>query len=179
MCMEDWIKIIHPGTDSATTIEMKKLYAEKNNTSHCSICLNLNGCYFIQNKCPDIPHHPNCHCYLESANKSLLKAECDDRKLRDYILSEKSDKFILFSLWGYSKIDVEYLKNEYERQALEAYSNGNYSLGLLNNYGQRIEIVMHLPKKEPYGYAFFKTAWMVYPEGIIKNVTPYGGNIKK
>lgn len=118
-----------------------------NGPHHCSICLNLNSCYFIQNKCPEIPHHPNCHCYLESANNSQLKAECDIKKFSDYVLAEGSNKYDLFSLWGYSIIDAEYLKNEYERQALEAYSNGNYTLGLLDKYGQRIDIVITLQKK--------------------------------
>jgi hypothetical protein len=43
----------------------------------------------------------------------------------------------------------------------------------LNNNGQRINIVVKIPRKDKNGDATFTTGWMVYPNGKIKLITPY------
>ena len=72
-------------------------------------------------------------------------------------------------------MDSEVLAEEITRQAKEKYSNGNFTLGLLNGYGQRISIETELERKDGKGKVRFLSGWMVYPDGNIRNTTPYGG----
>ena len=77
--------------------------------------------------------------------------------------------------WGNSVRDSSYLKEEIEKQGLEKYKNGNYTIGLLNEYGQRISIRVELPRKNGDGTVSFITGWMVNPNGLIQLNTPFGG----
>ena len=67
------------------------------------------------------------------------------------------------------------LKEEIEKQGLEKYKNGDYKLGFLNEYGQRISIRVELPRKNGDGTISFITGWMVRPNGHIQLNTPFGG----
>lgn len=55
------------------------------------------------------------------------------------------------------------------------FKNGNYTIGLLNEYGQRISIRVELPRKNGDGTVSFITGWMVNPNGLIQLNTPFGG----
>ena len=81
----------------------------------------------------------------------------------------------MFDSWGYSIIYSEYLVEELTRQAKLNYQCGEYSLGNLDAYGQRISIIITLPKKNGMGEVSFVSGWMVYPNGEIVLTTPYGG----
>ena len=72
-------------------------------------------------------------------------------------------------------MDSAYLQQEFERQALIAYSTGNYELGLLNEFGQRIYVNIKLKKRTNNAEITCLSVWMVYPNGKIVLVTPYGG----
>lgn len=113
-------------------------------------------------------------CVISSV---LANAVCPIEKIRDYIFSDlkSNGKKELFESWGYSIIDSEELKNEIEKQAKLLYSVGNYELGKLNNYGQRINVVIELKRKNKEGSITFRSGWMVYPNGRIFLTTPYGG----
>jgi hypothetical protein len=71
-------------------------------------------------------------------------------------------------------MDSQYLQQEFTKQAKLAYSVGDYELGLLNEYGQRINIVIKLKRKNTNEYVSFVSGWMVYPNGKIILTTPYG-----
>lgn len=146
-------------------------------SSHCAICLNLNGCCFVVDKCPTKPLHPNCHCYTIDIPSITATTECPIEKIRDYIFSDlkSNGKKELFESWGYSIINSNELKEEIERQAELAYSVGDYELGLLNEYGQRINITIKLRRKDKNEYVSFISGWMIYPNGKIVLTTPYGG----
>ncbi|MCI8596532.1 MAG: hypothetical protein HFE35_06950 [Clostridia bacterium] len=47
-----------------------------------------------------------------------------------------------------------------------------FVLGELNDYGQRINIEIELPRKDRIGIVKFVSGWMVYPNGRIQLVTP-------
>ena len=53
----------------------------------------------------------------------------------------------MFEAWGYTAADSTWLMNEYIRQAKQKYISGEYTLGDLNSYGQRMNIQITLPKK--------------------------------
>ena len=74
---------------------------------------------------------------------------------------------------GFTIEDSVYLKNEFERQAREKYLRGNYELGKLNEYGQRITIEIKL-KSSVKDDIVLKTGWMIRPLGYITCNTPLG-----
>lgn len=104
------------------------------------------------------------------------KAECPIEKFTKYVFvpSLIDDKKQLFELWGYDIMDSLYLQQEFIKQAKLAYSVGDYELGLLNEYGQRINIAITLKRKDKNEYVTFRSGWMVYPNGKIVLTTPYG-----
>lgn len=81
----------------------------------------------------------------------------------------------LFAEWGYTVDDARWLQAEMERQAREKYLAGEYDLGKLNDKGQRISIRIEIPRKTGDGTVSFVSGWMVYPNGRIQLITPYGG----
>lgn len=81
----------------------------------------------------------------------------------------------MFDSWGYSIIDSEKLVQEFIKQAKLKYQCGEYNLGNIDAYGQRISIIITLPKKNDGGAVSFESGWMVYPDGEIVLTTPYGG----
>ncbi len=81
----------------------------------------------------------------------------------------------LFKSWGYTINDSKWLQKEIERQALEKYINGEYTLGTLNEKGQRISIRVKITRKDKESTVSFITGWMAYPNGKIQLTTPYGG----
>ncbi len=81
----------------------------------------------------------------------------------------------LFNSWGYTIDDAKWLQSEIEKQALQKYIKGDYKLGLLNQFGQRISIRIEIPRKDTGEMVSFTTGWSVLPNGQIKLNTPYGG----
>lgn len=140
----------------------------------CLTCLSLDGCIFKENNMPQNPMHLHCHCkkkYKSDVEVQLkAKANCSIDKFNKYIFSENSNgKKDLFESWGFSINDSNYLKSELERQALEQYLSGNYILKNIDINGQRIAIETTLN-----GVSFY-SGWIVEPNGVIRNTTPFGG----
>lgn len=147
-------------------------------TNHCETCTALSGCYFPSFNMPLYPQHPNCDCLLFAIVKpiSQSKASCAIEKFTDYLFSERyadNGKIKLFRELGFTIEDSDNLKWEFERQALCKYLEGDYILGKLNEYGQRItiEIGLNSPKK---GDIIIKTGWMIRPLGFLTCNTPLG-----
>ena len=141
--------------------------------THCKECLSVDNCWFYSLKKPKLPHHEKCHCHYETISFPTTKnciAVCDIRKFREYIFGEKGrneGKVEIFQMLGFTIEDSEYLKKEYERQALKAYVEGNYKLGKWDEKGQRITIDIFL---EHNGRRYLKgSGWMVKQDGEIKN----------
>jgi len=129
-------------------------HVEKGDT-HCPTCLSLHKCWFLETKMPDLPQHPYCHCRKKNIPQTMVNliawAECRINKFDEYVFNPdptKNDgKKDLFEGFGYDIMDSEWLQKEFERQALEKYIKGNYELGVLDKYGQRISIIIEFPKK--------------------------------
>lgn len=151
--------------------------------THCETCLKLDKCWFVDENKPLLPQHPYCHCTVNPFPLSRVLNEttagCLLSKFDPYLFDPdkvyRHGKGIMFESWGYSIADSEWLRKEFERQALEKYTAGQYALGKLNKDGQRISIQMELPRKDKAGTVSFITGWMVYPDGHIQLTTPYGG----
>lgn len=67
------------------------------------------------------------------------------------------------------------LQRVFEKQAIEKYIQGQYELGKLDEQDQRINIRIRLERKNNDETVSFISGWMVYPNGKIRLVTPYGG----
>lgn len=172
----NWVKWVHDGTKPAdSNVEKSTNLLIGAISKHCAICLNLNGCCFVVGKCPSKPLHSNCHCYTVDIPSITVKAECPIEKFTKYIFADGNSKKDLFELWGYSIMDSKYLQQEFIKQARLTYSVGNYTLGLLNDFGQRLNIRITIKKKNKNEYVSFNSGWMVYPNGKIILTTPYGG----
>lgn len=152
---------------------------------HSSECTSLSGCYFIKNKTPkrELSEsellHPNCDCLMINIAKPKdeIVANCDLRKFTDYVFGKKyasNGKIKLLLSLGFEKEDSLYLKQQLDLQAKEKYLNGEYELGNLNEYGQRINITIQLSSKTKRNISLI-TGWLVHPLGKITCNTPLGG----
>ncbi len=151
--------------------------------SHCDTCLMLDKCWFLEDNKPKLPQHFLCHCITKPLNytyvANLATANSDYSKFDPYLFNRgmaySHNKQKLFESWGYTIDDADWLKKTIEEQCLEKYVNGDYTLGKLNENGQRISIRVEIPRKDQEGTVSFLTVWMVYPNGHIQLNTPYGG----
>ncbi len=150
---------------------------------HCDECLKLHNCWFAKENTPKWPHHTYCHCILEDMPYVNVmfnsSAESAYSKFDPYLFDTKGEyghgKDKMFTSWGYSVNDSVYLKNEIEKQALEKYINGDYQLGVLNKYGQHINIRIEIPERTNGKIVSFITGWTIHSNGQITLNTPYGG----
>lgn len=173
----NWVKWVHEGSKPAENNTEKIANVVIGAISkHCAMCLNLNGCCFVYDKKPGLPLHPNCHCKTINVSQPDIQTECPIEKFTKYVFvpSLVNDKKQLFELWGYDIMDSEYLQQEFITQARLAYLVGDYELGLLNEYGQRINVVITLKRKDKNEHVTFRSGWMVYPNGKIILTTPFG-----
>ncbi len=115
--------------------------------------------------------------YIVGAFYDIGIQNCAIEKFTNYIFDTLKSKDIkrLFELWGYDILDSSYLKKEFELQARTAYMVGNYSLGKIDGFGQRITIRIKISNKRTGGFVEFNSGWMMYPDGILILTTPYGG----
>ena len=151
--------------------------------SHCDTCLKLDGCWFLDEKKPKLPQHFFCHCAVKPIDyNSVIKvatAKSDYSKFDPYLFNRddryEHNKQKLFESWGYKIEDAAWLKGVIEEQCLKKYVNGDYELGVLNKYGQRMSIRIEIPRKDKEGVVSFITGWTVYPNGHIQLNAPYGG----
>lgn len=165
------------------TPKWKKWIHRNLSNNHCLECLMLDGCWFLKEKTPKCPHHDFCHCVLEDIQYgdvlTLSSCKCPYEKFDPYLFDPdnfyKHGKSAMLESWGYTVHDSTYLKEEIEKQGLEKYRNGDYTLGLLNKYGQRISIRVELPRKNGDGTVSFITGWMVKSNGLLLLNTPFGG----
>ena len=150
---------------------------------HCLQCMQLHGCYFTQERVPDCTLHEKCHCHLEPIEYAMVlnyaQATSNYKKFDPYLFNTNRAYFHgkekMFEQWGYAVEDAKWLQAEMERQAREKYINGEYTLGKLDVFGQRIKITIEIPKRTGQGVASFTSGWMVQPEGKLTLNTPYGG----
>ena len=151
--------------------------------THCEACLKLDNCWFVDENKPALPQHPHCHCEAIPIPFSRVLNEATDEcrysKFDPYLFDPEGiyghEKGPLFNKWGYTIEDSEWLRAEVEKQGLEKYIAGQYTLGDLDENGQRVNIRVEIPRKDKEGTVSFKTGWMARANGHIELATPYGG----
>ncbi len=150
---------------------------------HCFQCLQLDGCWFMWENEPIAPLHDKCHCRVEAIDYSAVymnaSAYSSFSKFDPYLFNTTGfylhGKEKLFEEWGYTVDDARWLQEELERQAREKYISGEYKLGRLDIFGQRINIQIEIPRRDTGEIVSFTSGWMVEPHGKLKLNTPYGG----
>ena len=183
--MDDFLKGFLKGSefvDDPSTKWIKWKHISQGKT-HCKDCLELDGCWFAKNQSPKAPLHPYCHCVKMPISYSQVVDHADAQssysKFDPYLFNTKGmyphTKEKLFASWGYTVEDAEWLQTEMEKEASYKYASGEYSLGKLNENGQRISIRIDLDRKNGAGSVSFVSGWMVEPNGQIRLATPYGG----
>lgn len=151
--------------------------------THCPTCLRLDKCWFADSKKPPLPQHPFCHCKADQIPFAQVQMEASASsafsKFDPYLFNVKREydhqKYKLFESWGYHVEDSAWLQKEFEKQALAKYIAGEYTLGILNEHGQRINIRIELPRKNGSGMVSFITGWMIRQQGKLTLNTPLGG----
>ncbi|QUH04235.1 hypothetical protein HUO13_28670 [Saccharopolyspora erythraea] len=107
------------------------------------------------------------------------QAAVDSRKFSDYVFKEGADhgKDKVFRSLGYEKQHSEMLTREYEKQAMDKFARGEYTLGKADQYGQRIDIEIELQGVGDAAgkVSYLKSGWMKLPDGSIKLNTPFTG----
>jgi len=81
---------------------------------------------------------------------------------------------------GYSGEHSAELAALWEKQAATKFAQGDYALGKLDQYGQRITVTIEVPGVgEAAGKtSFMQSGWMINPDGSIKLNTPFSGFAK-
>ena len=143
------------------------------NTNACEICVALNKtAYKIINK-PEY-RHPNCRCRYEIAGNIAVTLDFPKKKITGYMFVNPSKAKLIRSM-GYLPEDADELYRTIAEYAIAKYEKGDYVLGKLDKYGQKINIsVKCRGKREKEGRTYdFYTGWTVYPNGELKNNTPF------
>ena len=156
----------------ATQPWMEWKHVNKGKT-HCDTCLKLDKCWFVKSNMPKIPHHAYCHCTtVPKSTRTVLreaKATSPIQKFSEYLFNadnpQNKGKAVLFEQWGYNAVDSEWMAEETQRQARKKYIKGEYLLGNLDEYGQRINIHITIPDRITGEMRIFRSAWMVRPNG--------------
>ncbi len=151
--------------------------------THCEYCSSLDGCWFSILAAPTWPLHLLCRCVVlplpYSKVVSAATASSDYSKYNPYLFNVtgayEHGKEKMLNSWGYTADDSVWLQKEIELQGIEKYIAGEYTLGKLDGYGQRINIRIKIPRKVGGGTASFVSGWLVHPGGHITLTTPWGG----
>jgi RHS repeat-associated protein len=100
-------------------------------------------------------------------------------KFSKYIFKEGAThgKDAVFRGLGYSADDSAQLAKMWEDQASAKYAQGDYTLGKLDQYGQRINITIDVPGVGPAAgkTSSLTSGWMIRPDGSITLNTPFSG----
>lgn len=83
----------------------------------------------------------------------------------------------MFRSLGYSGDDSAKLAANWRRQAAEKISKGEYTLGKLDEYGQRIDIEITLLGQGTASgkTSYLNSGWMMAKDGSVKLNTPFSG----
>lgn len=110
---------------------------------------------------------------------SRTSATVEVRKFSHYIFAPGADhgKDVVFTSLGYAAGDSVTLARMYQQQASRAFAKGEYTLGRLDQYGQRVNIEIALPGRGAASgnTSYVRSGWMIQPDGSIKLNTPFSG----
>lgn len=86
-------------------------------------------------------------------------------------------KDAVFRSFGYAAGDSEALANSFAQQGAANFDAGNFMMGNLDQFGQRITIPIRLVGQgDAAGRATtVLSGWMITPEGTVRLVTPFAG----
>ncbi len=158
---------------SPENIETCNGVAVKDETTRtCALCVALNDTVFKNDNKPEY-YHPNCKCKIKEYNLREVKLDFPIEKITHYLFVN-TDKTTMMKTMGYISEDSVELYVQLQQIVKEKFTNGNYSLGLLNLNGQHFAIKFILQgKRDHVGEKFnCHIGCVAYPTGKIKIATP-------
>ena len=111
-------------------------------------------------------------------NVAAQTATADISKFSNYAFVV--DKAPVFESYGYTAADSQDLADLYEEQAAQKFADGDYTVGKLDQYGQRVTIEIDLPGQGGSAgrSTVLNSGWMIEPDGSIRLLTPFAGFAK-
>lgn len=113
------------------------------------------------------------------AAEGTVVATAPVEKFSEYIFKEGAThgKDAVFRSLGYSAEDSAQLASMWEEQAAAKYANGDFTLGKLDQWGQRINISIEVPGigSAAGTSSSMQSGWMIQSGGGIKLNTPFAG----
>lgn len=167
---DDWVRRENP---SRKDIEVCGGEATADNeTNTCDLCVALNRTVFKNSHKPEYTH-PNCKCKQVPFEFPETPLDFPMKKIV-YLFAKKGD---WMRSMGYLDLDAEEIYQTIAENAQLQFMRGNYILGTLSKYGQKVNIVLALPgKRDKQGTTYrVKTGWTAFPNGKLHNNTPIGG----
>ena len=189
----DWIQVVdNRNPFTLNNFSSKDGVNELQVKPHCVTCTVVNKCWFKNEKGKKPDHfdytsvnnskigsnirglyHPHCHCFEKGINtphSKDIKVELNVKKAT-YFFANKGEWFYS---WGYLDIDKNSFVKELKEKVLLSYIKGNYNKEKCTNAGFQINIFITIEGKNDKKGRFYdmQSAFMVYPNGVIKNVTP-------
>jgi len=121
--------------------------------------------------------------YSDFERSSLAaKGTAPVAKFSDYIFKEGAThgKDAVFKGLGYEASHSAQLAQMWEQQAAAKFAKGDYTLGKLDQYGQRINITIDVPGVGASAgkSSSMTSGWMMKPDGTISLNTPFSGFAK-
>jgi hypothetical protein len=119
---------------------------------------------------------------LQGVDKTRTNISVDIRKFSEYIFKDGAapGKNVIFKNLGYKLNDSQLLAEIYKEQAIFKYTKGEYTLGKIDVFGQRINIEIELNGiRDATGKtSHIKSGWMIRPDGSLTLNTPFSGFIE-
>lgn len=111
--------------------------------------------------------------------RQLSRTTADERKFSEYIFRPGAThgKNVPFEALGYSREHSGKLAEMWRRQAAERVSQGQYTLGRLDQYGQRINVGIAVPRRGTAAgkTSYMNSGWMLGPDKTLRLNTPFPG----
>ena len=146
-------------------------------THTCDICVAINKTIFKNNNKPDEKQHPFCKCEQIPTKLKEVSLDFPIKKIKGYLFIKKVD---LMRSMGYIIEDAEEVYDIIAESAKREFLKGNYTLGKLDQNGQRVSVTVEMKgKRDKNGRIYrFISGWMAYPNGKLHNNTPFSGFVK-
>lgn len=142
---------------------------EKTNTCVEDVAAN-HTVYRNNNRCNYT--HPNCKCSYTFFN-GKLKVDFPEKKINSYLFVD-IPKTQMMKKAGYYMEDWKDLYDYIYKVVENAYNNGDYVLGVLNNHGQHAQVNFTIKGLRDHQGELFRcyTGFVFKPYGVIRITTP-------
>lgn len=105
-------------------------------TRTCKLCVAANRTAYSAEVCAY--EHPHCKCTYKN-NSVTVKVDFPMQKLTNYLFTNENKSAMMRRI-GYTVEDSDTLRQTLSAVIKKQYEEGNYTIGVLDNHGVRIQI---------------------------------------